>query len=196
MKIIGIVGFILFLYGIISAIFFSNIFWYSTFVIGGTLFLGYLNYKCKDDSILKIFEKDKIKVLKIYLFYLLATILIEFSGRFILNLWAYPYFTGIDKIIHVFLIGYPFAFFFIYESFTLIKKLVKGTKLSIFLAIIINAFLHEIPNTFVWTWEYNIPYINFEILQINIVVIVGWSILIAVPLLRKKIISFLQQPLF
>lgn len=183
---IGIIGLLLALYGIISAIFYSNVTWYSYFTIGSTFFLAYLNSKIKNKS---IFEKSKIQIAKTYGLYLIITILIEIVGRFLLHLWIYPSFNIAEQIIHVFLIGYPFAFFFIGESLTLIRKKVPSFTLTIIIATLINALLHELPNLFAWEWKYTIPYITVEILQINIVVIVGWAILIAVPIITDNLLS-------
>jgi hypothetical protein len=183
---IGIIGLLLAIYGLASAIFYSNVTWYSYFTIGGTFFLAYLNSRLKNKS---IFEKSKIQIAKIYGIYFLITLLIEFVGRFLLHLWIYPSLNVTEQIINVFLIGYPFAFFFIAESLTLIRKKVHSFTLTIILATLINAFLHEVPNIFAWEWKYTIPYVTFEILQINIVVIVGWIILIAVPIFTDKLIA-------
>jgi hypothetical protein len=181
---LGIIGFILLGYGLITAIFYSNIFWYSFFVVGGTLFVGYVNYVLKGKS---IFSFNKKEIIKTYLFYLISALAIDFVGRFILNLWQYPFYDVSKQVINVFLVGYPFAFFLIYETFILIKFLFRKPGLSFILTMIISAFAHEIPNTFAWEWKYIIPYISFEILKINIVVIVGWAILIIVPIVARKI---------
>ncbi|MBI2173386.1 MAG: hypothetical protein HYT73_04255 [Candidatus Aenigmarchaeota archaeon] len=185
LHIIGIIGLLLALYGIISAVFYSNILWYSYFVVGGTLFLAYANCRLKNDSILK---HDRKYILKTYGIYLLFTILIEIAGRFVLGLWNYPFFSLMDEFVHVFLIGYPFVFFFVRESFVMINKK-TGLLAAIILTTLVNAFVHEIPNTFVWVWVYTIPYVTLEIFQINIVVIVGWAILVLVPLITKRIID-------
>jgi hypothetical protein len=183
---LGIIGLLFAIYGVVSAILYSNATWYSYFVVGGTFFLAWINLILKNDS---IFEKCKIYILKTYGLYLLFTIAIEIVGRFILNFWHYPFFNLADKIIHVFLIGYPFAFFFIYESVKLIRMKVPSLAVTIILATLINAFVHEVPNIFAWEWVYTIPYVTFEILQINIVIIVGWVILIAVPIITTKIME-------
>lgn len=185
-NILGIIGLLLAVYGVASAILYSNVTWYSYFVIGGTFFLAWINQILKNDS---LFEKSKIYLLKTYAIYLFFTILIEIVGRFIFNFWNYPSFNLVDEIVHVFLIGYPFAFFFIHESFKLVQKKVHSLSVTIILATLINAFAHELPNIFAWEWIYTIPYVTFEILQINIVVIVGWVILIAIPLITKRILE-------
>ncbi len=185
-HILGIIGLLLAIYGVVSAILYSNVTWYSYFVIGGTFFLAWINQILKNDS---LFEKSKIYIVKTYGIYLLFTILIEIIGRFVLNLWYYPSFNLADKIIHVFLIGYPFNLFFVYESFKLIQRKVSSLSLTIILATLINAFIHEVPNIFVWEWIYTIPFITFEILQVNIVVIVGWVVLVVIPLITKRILK-------
>jgi len=185
-HIVGIIGLILAVYGVVSAILYSNVTGYSYFVIGGTFFLTWINQILKNDSLL---EKSKVYLLKTYGLYLLFTILIEIVGRFILNFWHYPSFNFTDKVIHVFLIGYPFAFFFIHESLKLIRKKVPSLAVTIILATLINAFIHEIPNIFAEEWIYTIPYVTFEILQINIVIIISWFILITIPLITKRILK-------
>ena len=185
-PILGIIGLLLAIYSIASATLYSNATWYSYFVIGGAFFLAWINQILKNDS---LFEKSKIYLLKTYGLYLIFGILIEIVGRFILNLWHYPSFNFADEIIHVFLIAYPFAFFFVYESFKLIRKKTPSLLVTITIATFINAFIHELPNIFVWGWIYTIPYVALEILQINIVVIVGWIIIIAVPLITKRILK-------
>lgn len=183
---IGIIGLLFAIYGVFSAILYSNATWYSYFVIGGTFFLAWINQIIKNDS---IFEKSKIYLLKTYGLYLLFTIVIEIVGRFIFNFWHYPSFDLADKIIHVFLIGYPFAFFLIHESFKLIRKKVPSLAVTVIFTTLVNAFVHEVPNIFAWEWVYTIPYVTFEMLQINIVVIVGWVVLIAVPIITYRIIE-------
>lgn len=185
-HVLGIGGFFLVVYGIISAILYSNTIWYSYFTVGGTFFLAWINQILKNGS---IFEKPEGYLLKTYVIYLLFTILIEVVGRFIFNFWNYPSFNLRDMIIHVFLIGYPFALFSVYESFKLIRKKFS-LPISIILATIINAFIHELPNTFAWEWIYTIPFITFNFLRINIIVIIGWVILIVVPLITEKILKW------
>ncbi len=179
-------GLALLIYGVISAVIYSNVIWYSYFVIGMTLFIGGINYFLKNNSVLRLGWGN---IVKTYVFYMFFTILIEIIGRFVLNFWHYPHFGLVDKMVHVFLIGYPFAFFSIHESYKLINKMAASTQLTILIATLLNAFIHEIPNIFAWEWIYTIPLITFEILQINIVVIVGWVVLVAVPLIVGRVIS-------
>jgi hypothetical protein len=182
---IGAIGLVLFLYGIISAIFYSNAAWYSYFTVGGTFFLAYLNSRLKNKS---LFGRSKVQIAKTYGFYLIAAIVIELIGRFWLHLWAYPSFNAAEQIIHVFLIGYPFIFFFINELLALVQRKVASFSLAVIITTLAGLLLSELPNLFASEWQYTIPYITFEILHINIVVIFGWVILVAVPILAKKMV--------
>ncbi len=187
-NVIGFLGFILALYGIVSAIAYSNITWYSYFIVGGACFFYYLNSKLKNKSIFKLTDNKK-EVFKIYPIYLILGILIEFVGRFLFHFWEYPKFQFTDEVVHVYLIGYPFTFFYLYEFFTLVNSKVQNLGLSITSTTIINAFLIEFINTFAGEWKYRIPYITLEILEVNILVVIGWVILALIPLAVKRVLT-------
>jgi len=185
-KLVGFVGLFIALYGLISAIFYANTSWYSYFVFGGTFFLSSITYSFSNSSILKILEKKWTKAVKIYFIYLTAAILIEIIGRLIFGWWEYPHFGTFEMLIHVFLIGYPFALFFVYESFLIINHKIRTLWMAIVLTTLFNAFLHEIPNLYAFEWKYYIPLISLEIFGINIVIIVGWVVLVLIPFWTNK----------
>ena len=182
---LGFIGLTLLLYGVISAIFYRNVMWYSYFVMGGPLFFGYLNYKLKNES---IFKKDIREIFRLYLLYFVSGIIIELIGRHLLKFWYYPHYRPLDYIFQLLLIIYPIGFFFIYESFIFIKSNLKSFTITLIITTLFQEFINEFPNTFVYTWRYIIPYIKLEILNINIVVVIGWVILIYIPLIIYKII--------
>lgn len=186
-KTIGFLGFILLLYGLISAILFSSPIWFSFYAIGGTFFIGYINVKLKNISILKELNDKKLIFLLNYVFYIFAAILIELFGRGVLNLWHYPSLDIVKIVIHVFLIGYPFCFFFIRESYRLLGKFVKNKVWVFALTAISNAFIIEIPNTFAWEWKYTIHFLSIEFFNTNILVILGWFFLVFVAIIVDKI---------
>lgn len=54
---------------------------------------------------------------------------------------------------------------------------------ALFAATYFNAFLHEIPNTFVHQWTYtNHPWPTLHILNIPAIVLIGWPLLLVFPL--------------
>lgn len=175
-------------YGLVSALFFAGATWYSYYASGGAVALSYLNYRLGRASLLDEICERRTGFLKTYALYLLAGILIEALGRFLLHLWVYPAFDLGDEIVHVFLIGYPASFFFISETLVLIGPALPSRGLTLLIATLLNAFVQEYPNTFAWEWRYNIPYVSLEILRINVVVIAGWAILIVIPLIVKRIL--------
>ena len=177
-EFLGYIGLIVMIIGLVLAIFFANTYWYSFFVIGGTLFLAYVNKKIKNKSLFNVLAKDKIKFFYIWISYIFLSVIIEIVGRFILDFWYYPTYNFFDEIINVYLIGYPFALFMTYETFILIYSKVKNFLVTFVGTTIISGFIHEIPNTFAYEWVYTIRYEIFEILNINVVVIFGWFILV------------------
>ncbi|MCF7812354.1 hypothetical protein K9M59_02010 [Candidatus Gracilibacteria bacterium] len=182
----GMLGLLFLLYGISSAILWGNVIWYSFFVIGGTLFLGWMNFYFRNNS---IFEKSFSYILKAYVLYLVATLLIEYIGREIFGWWYYPEFSLNEKIIHVFLIGYPFGLFMIHESWKLIRTKISSFALALVGTTLINAFVAEWPNTFAWEWIYTVPYFPWEIFQINIFIIFMWVFLVFIPIVVEKILA-------
>jgi len=184
----GVLGFFLLIYGMVSAIFYSNYIWYCFFVVGGTFFLGYLNYRIKNKSIFDLISNNSKRFFKLWVAYIVFAIIIELVGRFLLNLWQYHSFNFIFEVV----IGYSFAFFMLYETFLLIKSGIKNNILVVVLTTLIGAFWHEVPNTFVGEWTYTIPYVKLEILNVNIVVIAGWIILVGGAILIQKL-KFLKK---
>ena len=47
--------------------------------------------------------------------------------------------------------------------------------------MVAGIIIWEIPNLFSKDWIYTIPYISFNIIGINIIVIIGWVVLIGFP---------------
>jgi ABC-type transport system involved in cytochrome c biogenesis permease component len=64
----------------------------------------------------------------------------------------------------------------------LLGDMLGGDRAAIFallVAIPINAFTHEIPNTFIWEWRYqDIPFTSMQIMNVHILVLtIGWACL-------------------
>ena len=182
----GAIGLVLAAYGIASAVWYNGI-WYSYFAIGGALFFGSINSRLGNRGLFRAFAKNRLRLLALYAIYLLAGIGIELLGRFALHLWHYPKFGLLDEVLHIYLISYPFAFFMIHEIFTALRAKFDYAK-AFMLAWIGSAFLNEVPNTRAMEWAYTIPFVKLELLGVNIIVIIGWVILIGVPLIVEKIL--------
>lgn len=180
--VVGLLGLVIALYAILSAILYSNQLWLSSFVVGGSLFLGYLNYQLNNESILTSWEKDKRQLVVSYVVYLIATLLIEIVGRFVFHFWEYPTLSLTEQIIHLTLIQYSIGFFYLYESFVLVQKAVGSVGVAFIIASLANGFLIEFINTLAPEWRYNTPLMAIEILGINVLGILGWLIMTSVPI--------------
>jgi len=173
----GLIGLILTTIGLIAAFIFHFKAWYSFFVIGTTLFFSFINYLLKKKTSIYLLLNNKNKIIKQYLKYFLAGLVIDRIGRFLL-FWHYPSFGLFEEIIHVYIIGYPIALFSIYETIVLFNNFLINRYLLIFITTLFNSFFHEFPNTYAWEWIYTIPIVKVEILKINTLVIFAWIILI------------------
>src|SRR3989338_11542760 len=159
---LGFVGVVLLLHGFISSIFYDNIYWYSPMMIGGTLVFVFLNKGNKGSLGSWKFRK----LASVYLVYLIAGIIIELIGYWIMHLW-YIRLGWLGYFLNVILSGYPGPLFFIQESFIYFKRLFTAN-LSFLFTWILATFISEIHNLFEYTWVYTIPYITLEFLQINV----------------------------
>lgn len=189
-----VIGIGLTLFGVFSAIKQSNVYWYSYFTIGVFLVCDYIDYQFRKKSVLSlIFDKNFKALFLIYFYFILAAILIELFGRIIANAWYYPNYDLIDKIIHVFIIGYPFSLLATLELYQVFRDLSLRlfrhkpslTLFSIGITAIVSGLIHEVPNTFSNEWVYqNIPFVSLEIWDVNILVLTaGWIYLTLVSII-------------
>lgn len=184
-----VLGVIIFFYAIYLATIEKAFWWYSPAMIGATIFLSSINSGKSEKSFLGLLRKNPRRLIYQYIMYVMVTIISEIIFKNILHLWYYPHFdTVIQHIVNVYLIGYPFALFFLYELYTLFKSREISTNKDIVLTTIIGGYVSEIPNTYVHEWVYVIPYVNLTILNINVVVTIGWVLLVFAVLIVEKII--------
>lgn len=177
---LGPIGLMLALYGIATAVLYENGRWYNFFTIGGTFFLADLALMLRGDAILCLPWQQ---LLLRYCLYVVVGKFFEVVFCQILGLWYYP-----DFHITEILIGYPFAFFMIHESWQLIRPRFAVVSHAFIVTTLFHAFAHELPNTVAKEWVYTIPHITQNILGINIVVIAGWSLLVTTPLLVDRLV--------
>lgn len=156
-------------------------FWYFPGVIGFWLVFDYFSSRKNKNTALQIFIRNKKEFFKLYFLMFMLGCTIEIFGRAILNLWFYPPYKNIFYDIAN-LVFYPFILFSFREMFESIKQIFGGKILTFIVSMILGIAIWEIPNLFSRDWVYTIPYITVEIFKINIVVIIGWSILIAFPI--------------
>ena len=160
---------------------------FSLGTIGVWLIFDYLALISGKKTSFQIFLKDKKKFALLFLCLVIAGFFIELIFRFILGLWTYPgrenLFWNIITVFH-----YGFIFMSFRETYNFIVSYLNKY-FSFILSMIIGIIIWELPNIKTYYWVYNIPLISIEILKINILVIFGWSILIAIPLIIYKILK-------
>jgi flagellar biosynthesis protein FlhB len=157
-------------------------FWYFPGVVGFWLVFDYFSSMKNKNTALQILTKSKYEFLKLYFLMFMLGCTIEVLGRFIFNLWIYPPYHGILPDIAN-LLFYPFILFSFREMYESIKIVIKNKVVTFITSMIIGIIIWEVPNLFSVDWIYTIPYLDLEIFKMNIVVIIGWSILIGFPIL-------------
>jgi len=167
----------------------KNPYWYYPAVLGVFLLFDYLSYLRKNKTTLSILFSKKYKLFfRLYLYLFILGLLIELIGRFLLNLWHYPLVNPIIKNTLGF-IFYPFILMSFKEMYFFLKSFFKRKTITTISAMILGIIIWEIPNVFSKDWIYTIPIIKQEILGINIIVIIGWVILIQGPIIIYKWIN-------
>lgn len=102
--------------------------WYSWFVVGSFLAFDFTESRVTGNSVLTcLFRHEYFAPGGIYLIYLLMTLIIDYLyGRGIVDMWLYPHFTNLYRdVIHVLIVGMPFAFFSIAAFYHTCKGLLS-----------------------------------------------------------------------
>lgn len=170
----------------ISLAFFEIKNWYFSATIGVWLVFDYFSSK-KNKTAFQYLLSDRVKFINLYLLMLFLGSTIELFGRFIFGFWHYSSNSVFLNILIT--LNYPFILFSFREMYKTIGLKFKKSWVKIILSMILGIVIWEFPNLFSKDWIYTIPYINLEIFGINIVVILGWIILIVFPLYIYSIIE-------
>lgn len=154
----------------------ENTLWHYPAVLGVWLFFDFLSFKINKKSTLDLIFENKLKKFgKLFFILFIFGAMIELIGRVWLNLWHYT--DSLDESIIGYLF-YPFILMSFKELYESLKKFSKNKVTLTTLSVVLGVIIWEIPNVFSKDWVYTIPLITFEIFGINIIVILGWIILI------------------
>lgn len=173
-------------------------YWFFPAPIGIWLLFDSLSSLRKNKTTLDLLiTKDYKKFFIVYSVLFILGFLTELLGIIILNFWSYASFNYQTDLLSILnrLSKYPleglgfFIWPFILMSFKETYSFIKSyfnKKISFILSMVLGILIWETPNIFSKDWIYTIPYINLEIFHINIIVIIGWSLLIGFPLIIYK----------
>jgi hypothetical protein len=166
--------------------------WYLPAVLGIWLIFDYISSIKNKHTALQILKNNKKKFIKLLFLMFMLGCTIEIIGRFILNLWIYPFQTTVLLEL-LGLVGYIFILLSFREMYESLAIIIKNKTLLFICSIILGIIIWEIPNLFIYSWIYTIPYISLEIFKINIIVIIGWTALIGFPVwIYNKVINRLK----
>ncbi|MBT4376160.1 hypothetical protein HOD29_02190 [archaeon] len=171
-----IIGVVISVASIVLALFKIKL-WYFAGVFGLWFLFDYLTSMKKKDTTIQLFIKDKKTFFNLYLVLLAVGMSIEYIGRFLLGWWHYTS----PKYLEIFVILYPFMLFSLREMYESTKMFLKNRVFAFIAAMVIGIIIWELPNLISLSWIYAMPF-GFEIVGINIIVIIGWALLIGIPL--------------
>ena len=183
MRFTGFFGIAAFLLGLYLAFFIHSKIWYSFFVIGGFLFLEFINSKRNS-----IFS-DKKRFFALFFAFFIAGIIIEIIGNLWMDIWKLPNLNKSEYVFHVLLIGYPFVCLFGLEFLTLLTKFFHSKKAWFIIlpfGALIFGLINEYPNTYAYEWKYNSLPLG-EFLGIPIVILFLWLFLLLTIPIKKFI---------
>ncbi|MEK6945798.1 MAG: hypothetical protein AABW63_03320 [Nanoarchaeota archaeon] len=176
-KLILILGILISIISLLTA-FFGWKPWYFVGTFGFWFFFDYFSSKKNKITAIQLFINNKKSFTNLYMAMLALGMSIEYLGKFVFGFWHYPYQSLLFEIILILL--YPFILFATREIYETSKLIIKNKVLSVVLAMIIGIVLMEIPNLYSGLWIYTVPF-GFDILGINVIVLIGWVILILAP---------------
>jgi len=155
-------------------------YWYNFGLLGAWLLFEYLSHIRGNKTTLDLLFNNYKKFIILFIALALFGSVIELVGNAGLHLWSYSHLTPMQLCFLV-PIFYPFILMSFMEMFKFIRSLIKNFPIAVISAMILGIIIWEIPNIYSQDWIYKIPHINLEIFHINIVVIIGWVILILGP---------------
>ncbi len=162
--------------------FFKSPYWYYSGVYGVWLLFDNLSHRVGNKTTLDILlKKQYAKFVLLYVLLFVVGFSIEYMGRTLLGFWVYPLVPSLIMNT-IGLAGYPFILMSFKESFELARKVVKNQYAAVISSMIINIAIWEIPNVYSGDWAYRIPFVDIAFFGVNLVVVFGWIILIAVPI--------------
>ncbi|MBW3017881.1 hypothetical protein KY325_01845 [Candidatus Woesearchaeota archaeon] len=165
------------------------IYWYNFGLLGAWLLFDYLSHiKGNKTTLDLLFDKKIKKFILLYIALAVFGSILELIGNVGLHLWGYSYLSPF-QLYFLAPIFYPFILMSFREMFMFVKSIVKNFPASVIASMILGIIIWELPNIFSKDWVYNIPYIGLEIYHINIVVIIGWVILILGPYYVYKLVK-------
>ena len=183
----------------------DSLYWFYPAPIGAWLFSDALFYFRGGKTTLQlVFNKKWKELLTLYIVFFVIGILLELIGSILFNLWSYklagytPTISAVFNSMHTNPLSalgwfiYPFMLVQFIGLYGFINSFFKNTVVSTVMSMILGIFMWEIPNVYSRDWVYAIPFVHWSILGVNVVVIVGWLILIQLPVQVNNFLNRLR----
>jgi len=189
LTVFAVVGFMLFLYGLIVALMMEAAGWHTPVLVGGTAVAAYFVYLIDRAGLLWDLVIRPVRVPLQYAIYAAIGVIIEFIGQHLLGWWSYPAFSPALEVVHVIVFGYPFLFFMLFEMYVLAQWLLRSVWLAVPAVWVVTIVIHEGPNLVAHQWVYTTPFGEWAIAGVHLFVLVGWLIPVVLPLVVRYCLS-------
>ncbi len=168
--------------------FYKNIVWYNFAVWGWWLFFDCLSHWQGNKTTLDlIFKKKYYSFFRLYGLLLLISIVMEVVASLIFGLWSYPKLWRIEPLWLLILVNfwgylsYPIIFMSLMEMYAFLYTLIRRKWIAVISFLIVGIVIWEVPNIFSQDWIYYISFVDYNLGGLNVVVILGWVILLFIP---------------
>lgn len=168
--------------------FYKSIVWYNFAVWGWWLFFDCLSHWQGNKTTLDLILKKKYHdFLKLYGLLLLISVIMEVVVSLVFGLWSYPKLWGIEPPWLLILVNswgylsYPIIFISFMEMYAFFYTLIRRKWIAIISFLILGIVIWEVPNIFSQDWVYHIPFVDYNLGGLNLVVIFGWILLLLIP---------------
>ncbi len=170
-----------------SFLYFSgNHYWYNYLVVGiWFLFDTLSSLRGNKTTWDLLFKRDYSSFFKIFGVLFVIGLLIEVILHFILRFWYYPFVNPIKYYIFSNILGflmYPLILISFKEMHSFVNSFINQRLFSVLASMLLGILIWEIPNVYSKDWIYTIPYVKSELFGVNLIVILGWAILILAPI--------------
>ncbi len=168
--------------------FYKSIVWYNFAVWGWWLFFDCLSHwKGNKTTLDLILQKKYYDFFKLYGLLLLISVIMEVVASIVFSLWSYPKLWEIEPLWLLILVNfwgylsYPIILISFMETYAFLYTLIRRKWIAVISFLVVGIVIWEVPNIFSQDWIYHIPWVDYNLLGLNVVVIFGWVILLLIP---------------
>ena len=179
-------AFLVAVYGIIIAVWAEQPGWHTPVVVGSSIAAAAAALLYNQHGVLLDLAHHPGSVVFQYMIYALLGVVIDIVGQYILGWWGYPDLPLPLQIFHVYLLGYPFSFFFAFELYLIGLAAVRSAWGSLLIATLVSVAIHELPNVSAKQWVYQFPGADVMLAGVPVMIVGWWFLAVLIPIFIRE----------